>query len=284
MFLHRCHGFRRVRIITHQQRNNSNLNSLTKKTYNLNIESPSQPLEFINSYSSNSQENRKESIKELLTSMKQDKSRNFIKFVQLLNQVDHKILIQIQSDIHHWKEEFDKISSEELNFMKEILDGYQSSSKFPILLKQLTWEQCNSCLIEKIIEYEQVHPFSSWIHIKQRMSLDRRCFALFENVNWNDPLIFVWVALTTKVPSSILDLLPLSCFQHIHPNFKRNSDSVFSIRQKNEANTAVFYSINSSGKGQSGIGNLLIKEACKPLLIEFPSKFFFLFMKNDKIS
>lgn len=114
------------------------------------------------------------------------------------------------------------------------------------------------------------------------MKFDRRCFALFESKNWDDPLIFVWVALTKKIPSSVLDVLPSNCFKNISPMFNKEFDDPdFSISDKNEANTAVFYSINSSGNGNTGIGNLLIKESCKPLMIKFPSKKFLFIIINQ---
>ena len=80
---------------------------------------------------------------------------------------------------------------------------------------------------------------------------DRQCFAFFHPLVPEDPLIFVEVALTKEIPTSIQNIIKLD-------REEINSD---------EINTAVFYSISNCQDGLTGIsfGNFLIKKVAHKL-------------------
>lgn len=111
-------------------------------------------------------------------------------------------------------------------------------------MKEISWDS-PAALLEKLILYEAVHEISSWRDLKNRLDSDRRCFAFFHNKMPNEPLIFIEVALVRGMADSVQALL------------NEESPAV----DPEEADTAIFYSINNTQKGLSGIsfGNFLIK-------------------------
>lgn len=117
-------------------------------------------------------------------------------------------------------------------------------------LKEITWESPAS-LLEKLIEYEAVHEIRSWADMKNRLEMDRRCFAFFHSRVPEEPLIFVEVALVNAISANIQELLDQSA-ETISPK---------------KADTAVFYSISNAQKGLAGInlGNFLIKRVVREL-------------------
>lgn len=121
-----------------------------------------------------------------------------------------------------------------------------------LVLRPITWESPANVL-EKIIAYEAVHAIGSWADLRRRLEPpDRRCFAFFHPAMPDEPLIFVEVALTRGVPSSIATLL--------------------AERREVETNpdTATFYSISNCQAGLAGIsfGNSLIKQVIADLARE----------------
>lgn len=125
-----------------------------------------------------------------------------------------------------------------------------------LVLRPITWES-PAHILERIINYEAVHAIESWDDLRARLEpADRRCFALFHPAMPDEPLIFVEIALTRGVPSSIHDILaedrkPLT---------------------EDETDTAVFYSISNCQKGLAGIsfGDFLIKQAVEDLSVARP--------------
>lgn len=112
-------------------------------------------------------------------------------------------------------------------------------------------------ILEKVIKYEAVHEIGSWEELRRRLApADRRCFAFFHPRLADEPLVFVEVALTRSVPSTIADVLDEGR-EHILPN---------------EATTAVFYSISNCQDGLRGIsfGNFLIKQVVEDLRKDLP--------------
>ena len=106
--------------------------------------------------------------------------------------------------------------------------------------------------MEKIIRYEAVHAIRNWDDLRRRLEpADRRCFAFFHPQIVDDPLIFVEIALTVDMASSIDDVLSETRLQ-IAPD---------------KATTAVFYSISNCQEGLRGIsfGNFLIKQVVQEL-------------------
>ncbi len=125
-----------------------------------------------------------------------------------------------------------------------------------LTLKPITWRSPASVL-EKIVAYEAVHAIEDWDDLRRRLyPADRRCFAFFHPAMPDEPLIFVEVALTTSIPSSIQALLA------------EDREPI----EAEDATTAVFYSISNCQCGLQGIsfGNFLIKQVARELLQELP--------------
>lgn len=125
-----------------------------------------------------------------------------------------------------------------------------------LVLRPINWES-PAHILEKIIAYEAVHAIDSWDDLRRRLEPeDRRCFAFFHPAMADEPLIFVEVALTKGIPSSVQDLL----------SEKREG------LQAGEVDTAVFYSISNCQAGLANIsfGNSLIKQVAVDLSLEMP--------------
>lgn len=124
-----------------------------------------------------------------------------------------------------------------------------------IQLERINWNT-PAAILEKIIAYEAVHQINGWDDLRQRVaSPDRRLYGYFHPALGDEPLIFVEVALTKHVPSTIHSIL----------------DQDRPPVPKNEATTAVFYSISNCQTGLKGIsfGNFLIKHVVETLRQEF---------------
>jgi len=125
-----------------------------------------------------------------------------------------------------------------------------------LTLRQISWDTPAS-ILEKIVAYEAVHAIENWEDLRRRLyPSDRRCFAYFHPVMPDEPLIFVEVALTMNVPTSI---------QHVLANDR-------DIRDARDTSVAVFYSISNCQDGLKGIsfGNLLIKQVVDLLRQDLP--------------
>ncbi|SNR51769.1 malonyl-CoA decarboxylase [Puniceibacterium sediminis] len=125
-----------------------------------------------------------------------------------------------------------------------------------LVLRPISWETPAE-ILEKIIVYEAVHAIHSWDDLRRRLQPeDRRCFAFFHPSMPSEPLIFVEVALTKGISTSIQDLLA-------------DGRAPMAARA---ADTAVFYSISNCQAGLAGIsfGNSLIKQVVADLSRELP--------------
>lgn len=113
-------------------------------------------------------------------------------------------------------------------------------------------------ILERIIRYESVHEIMGWDDLQRRVQpADRRCFAFFHPSLPREPLIFVQVALTDRIPTMIGEVLA--------------SDR--RVLPADEVTTAVFYSISNCQRGLRGIsfGNFLIKQVVEELSRDLPS-------------
>ena len=120
-----------------------------------------------------------------------------------------------------------------------------------LVLESIDWSTPAN-ILEKIIAYEAVHEINSWDDLRARLAPDdRRCFAFFHPLMPNEPLIFVEVALSNKIPSTINEIITIDR----------------SVTLNQDINTAVFYSISNCQEGLSGIsfGNFLIKQVAHKL-------------------
>ena len=86
---------------------------------------------------------------------------------------------------------------------------YWFNSSF-LVLEKIDWSTPANVL-EKIIEYEAVHEINSWNDLRARLApSDRQCFAFFHPLIPEDPLIFVEVALTNEIPTSIEKVIKIN--------------------------------------------------------------------------
>lgn len=123
-----------------------------------------------------------------------------------------------------------------------------------LVLRPISWES-PAHILEKIIAYEAVHAIESWDDLRRRLEpTDRRCFAFFHPSMPDEPLIFVEVALTQGIPSSVQSVLAEGR----------------AALTATEADTAVFYSISNCQAGLASIsfGNSLIKQVASDLFVE----------------
>lgn len=157
-------------------------------------------------------------------------------------------------------------------------------------LQSLSWGQSSVGLIERIIQYEAVHPIGDITEMKRRLGRNRRIYGFFHERLPQEPLVFVEVALMHSLPSSIHHVLEktdldvnerkselendrelwLDDFSSSSPS----SSTLETRRPKDDRSIthAIFYSITSPHKGLSGIdlGNFLIKRVAQQLSLEFP--------------
>jgi malonyl-CoA decarboxylase len=125
-----------------------------------------------------------------------------------------------------------------------------------LIMQPIDW-QTPAHILEKIIAYEAVHEIKNWRALRQRLEpADRRCYAFFHPSMIDDPLVFVEVALTHKVSSSINEIL---------------SDDR-EVLDPIQAKCAIFYSISNCHEGLAGIsfGNFLIKQVATRLQKDLP--------------
>jgi malonyl-CoA decarboxylase len=126
-----------------------------------------------------------------------------------------------------------------------------------LVLRPIDWTTPAN-ILEKIIRYEAVHAIRDWNDLRNRLEpTDRRCYGFFHPQMVDEPLIFVEIALTREIPSSIDDLL----------------DGNRLPIAASAANTAVFYSISNTQAGLGGVsfGNFLIKQVVEDLRRELPN-------------
>jgi malonyl-CoA decarboxylase len=122
-------------------------------------------------------------------------------------------------------------------------------------LERIDWDS-PARVLEKLIAYELVHEIRGWDDLRRRLDSDRRCFAFFHPALEGEPLIFVEVALVQGIADQVQPLL----------------DPGAPKADPEEADTAIFYSINNTQTGLRGIsfGDFLIKRVVQALSDELP--------------
>ncbi|CAF1025323.1 unnamed protein product [Rotaria sp. Silwood1] len=131
-------------------------------------------------------------------------------------------------------------------------------------VERITWQSpCE--IVQRISEYEAVHPIRNWTDLKRRLGHYRRCFAYTHHMMPNDPLVILHVALTDDISDSIQTLL-----NRVSP--VSNTSSEVLHEDPSLINSAIFYSISSTQPGLRGIelGNALIKRCVLQLQAEHP--------------
>jgi malonyl-CoA decarboxylase len=204
---------------------------LVKKSATLFLSSPKQ--DHLNDLNKATEGSRQELIRRLnmapngtffLVSMRED----LIKFLS-----SHSELKGLDEDIRHL-------------FRSWFNPGF-------LKLERITWET-KAAILEKIIKYEKVHKIKDMNDLKRRLEEDRRFYAYFHPVLSQEPIIFVQVALTKGLGSSIQEIIkPI-------------------INTKDKSDTATFYSISNCQEGlmRVTLGNFLIKRVVYELQEEFP--------------
>ncbi len=136
--------------------------------------------------------------------------------------------------------------------LKRILEGWFDVAL--LRLERLTWDS-SARLLERLIDYEAVHAIESWDDLKGRLGPSRRCYAFLHPSMPDDPLIFVEVALTDGIASSLPDVL---------------DHEAASRADIGDSDTAIFYSISNCHDGLAGVrlGDYLIKSVAEQLTAE----------------
>ncbi len=125
-----------------------------------------------------------------------------------------------------------------------------------LLMEPIDWTT-PAHILEKIIAYEAVHEIDNWNELRNRLKPeDRYCYAFFHPAMEDEPLVFVVVALTGKIPEKINQILSE---EHV-------------LEDPESANCAIFYSISNCHAGLAGVsfGNFLIKQVATSLKLRFP--------------
>ncbi|XP_026166615.1 malonyl-CoA decarboxylase, mitochondrial [Mastacembelus armatus] len=125
-------------------------------------------------------------------------------------------------------------------------------------LERITWQSpCE--ILQKISQYEAVHPVRNWTDLKRRVGPYRRCYAFTHAAMPGEPLVVLHVALTEDISDNIQSIV-------------REYATLDSEEDVNKINAAVFYSISSTQAGLQGVelGNYLIKRVVRELQSEFP--------------
>jgi malonyl-CoA decarboxylase len=163
-------------------------------------------------------------------------------------------LIRMRSDLIAWRRDIPGATALDADFAHLLTSWFNTGF---LRLEPITWSSPAS-LLRKIITYEAVHEIGDWEELRRRLEPeDRRCYAFFHSRMPGEPLIFVEVALTAKVPGSIAALL---------------SPERPAVAPK-DARTAVFYSISNCQEGLRGVpfGSALIKQVVASLQAELPT-------------
>jgi malonyl-CoA decarboxylase len=106
-------------------------------------------------------------------------------------------------------------------------------------------------------EHDLVHPIASLEEMGSRLGADRRCFALYHHLMPDEPITFIEVALSRGMVTSIHKIIE-NQENHLH--------------NKKTPDTAIFYSINNTQNGLTGLGlgKVLIFQVVETLEKNYP--------------
>ncbi|XP_054632919.1 malonyl-CoA decarboxylase, mitochondrial [Dunckerocampus dactyliophorus] len=186
------------------------------------------------------------------------------RYKQLLNHISRveggvKFLVDLRADV---LEIISSKSSESAHFrdlngtLKSLLSEWFSVGL--LRLERITWQSpCE--ILQKISQYEAVHPVRNWADLKRRVGPYRRCYAFTHAAMPGEPLVVLHVALTEDISDNIQSIVR----EFATPDHEEDV---------NKINTAIFYSISSTQAGLQGVelGNYLIKRVVRELQSEFP--------------
>ena len=164
-------------------------------------------------------------------------------------------LVSMRKDLLGLLREHPQLSAVDENFVHLFRSWF---SRGFLLLQTIDWST-SAAILNRIIRYEAVHAIKDWDDLRSRVDrLNRRCFAFFHPALTDEPLIFVEVALSNEIPSSIDAILNDTPEDDVDPT---------------KFTTATFYSISNCQPGLKNIsfGNFLIKQVVQELKADFPS-------------
>ena len=162
-----------------------------------------------------------------------------------------KFLVEMRADLLEFAADEPRLAALEAD-LKELLASWFDIGFLE--MRRITWNAPAS-LLEKLGHYEAVHEVRGWADLKNRLDVDRRCFAFLHPAMPDEPLIFVEVALTNEMSGAMSSLL----------------DARAPVSDPARATHAIFYSISNCQRGLDGIsfGNALIKRVVQELAVEF---------------
>ncbi|XP_038079013.1 malonyl-CoA decarboxylase, mitochondrial-like [Patiria miniata] len=182
-----------------------------------------------------------------------------------------KFLVDMRADLrtflHHHQQSL--TSEAHLRALRETLKDMLAHwfSAGLLQLQTITWQ--SSCeMLQKISEYEAVHPVRGWADLKRRVGLYRRCFVYTHSSMPQEPVIILHAALTDRIPSSIKSIVG----ETRDHNPSKTPLALEEQEDPERITAAIFYSLSSTQMGLRGVdlGNHLIKHAVRKLQAEFP--------------
>ena len=107
--------------------------------------------------------------------------------------------------------------------------------------------------ISFIKEHDMVHPMTSVEEMGKRLGKDRLCYGLYHVLLPHEPIIFIEVALADKIIGSIREIMEVT-------------------KPIERPDTAIFYSINNTQQGLSGLGlgKILIARVVEEIRGKYP--------------
>ncbi|XP_031846449.1 malonyl-CoA decarboxylase, mitochondrial isoform X2 [Nomia melanderi] len=181
-----------------------------------------------------------------------------------------KFLVDLRTDIlelmSETKDTDENIKVQQLNISLRDLLLLWFSVGF-LHVERVTW-QSGCDILQKVSDYEAIHPIRNWLDLKQRVGPYRRCYIFTHPSMPREPLVVLHTALCDIIPGSVKGIEEAKA--RIIGSMKK--DITFLDEDKCKITAAIFYSIASTQKGLQGIelGNYLIKEVASEIISEFP--------------
>ncbi|MEO9825599.1 MAG: malonyl-CoA decarboxylase [Paracoccaceae bacterium] len=162
-------------------------------------------------------------------------------------------LVNMRTDLRRLAKDNPDLKRTDMDFLHLLRSWFNRGF---LVLRRIDWNT-PATILEKIVAYEAVHEIESLDDLRRRLHPeDRLCYAYFHPTMPDEPLIFIEVALSDAIPSSVQDILAKG---------RTPLDAT-------KANVAVFYSISNCQIGLQGVsfGNLLIKQVVEELSLAHP--------------
>ncbi|RLU18337.1 hypothetical protein DMN91_008694 [Ooceraea biroi] len=135
-------------------------------------------------------------------------------------------------------------------------------------LERVTLETASD-ILQKVSDYEAIHPTRNWSELKRRFGPYRRCYIFTHPSMPREPLVLLHTALCDVIPETLKGIDEAET--RILGSAKKNV--TFLEEDKSKITAAIFYSVASTQKGLQGfeLGNYLIKEVANAITTEFPA-------------